>query len=175
MLRIFSRLRPPLCSLNLAPVFTTRAPIRPFSSSRNRKGTDEERDVGKEKDDVVPGVFVFGNDPQCPPRLFVVQPRLRPDSILDLKLSEALNLAKSLEEPRGGFFREDLTPKQIPSHLVVQNPIARSSKSHAGLSLPAHVSSVSEIMFSPDVFRVAIGVHSYFFILFPRFISFINA
>ncbi|KAL0905290.1 hypothetical protein M5K25_023699 [Dendrobium thyrsiflorum] len=144
MLRIFSRLRPPLCSLshslNLAPVFTTRVPIRtnspspfcaPFSSSRKRKGSDEERDVGKEKDDVVPGVFVFGNDPQSPPRLFVVQPRLRPDSILDLKLSEALNLAKSLEEPRGGFFREDLTPKQIPSHLVVQNPIARSSKSHA--------------------------------------------
>ncbi|KAH0434497.1 hypothetical protein IEQ34_026810 [Dendrobium chrysotoxum] len=144
MLRIFSRLRPPLCSLShsliLAPGFTTRAPIRtnspspfcaPFSSSRKRKGSDEDRDVGKEKDDVLPGVFVFGNDPQSPPRLFVVQPRLRPDSFLDLKLSEALNLAKSLEEPRGGFFREDLTPKQIPSHLVVQNPIARSSKSHA--------------------------------------------
>ncbi|PKU76207.1 GTP-binding protein [Dendrobium catenatum] len=168
MLRIFSRLRPPICSLsrslNLVPVFTRRGPIRtnspspfcaPFSSSRKRKGIDEERDVGKEKDDVVPGVFVFGNDPQSPPRLFVVQPRLRPDSILDLKLSEALNLTKSLEEPRGGFFREDLTPKQIPSHLVVQNPIARSSKSHAGLSLPA---PVSELIFSPDVFRTVVDI-----------------
>ncbi|XP_020576917.1 GTP-binding protein At3g49725, chloroplastic [Phalaenopsis equestris] len=144
VMRIVSRVRPPtgyLCrSLNPPPLFPIRAPIPVnspspfgalFSSFRKRKGSDEEREEGKEKDVAVPGVFLFANDLQSPPRLFVVQPRVRPESILDLKLSEALNLAKSLEEPRGGFVQADFTAKQISSHLVVQNPIARSSKSHA--------------------------------------------
>ncbi|KAK8939094.1 GTP-binding protein [Platanthera zijinensis] len=38
---------------------------------------------------------------------------------------------KSLEEQRDGFFQGEVSSKKIPSHLVVQNPSARSTKSHA--------------------------------------------
>ncbi|KAK8970360.1 GTP-binding protein [Platanthera guangdongensis] len=145
MQRILSRLRPPLRStsnalLIFSPPSCRRSPIpenlpppwaSPFSSSRKRKGADEEREVGKDDDGAVPGVFLFGSDPQSPPKMFVVQPRLRPDSVLHSKLSEALNLAKSLEEQRDGLFQGEVSSKKIPSHLVVQNPSARSTKSHA--------------------------------------------
>lgn len=81
------------------------------------------------------GVFVFGRDLTRPPRLLVVQPRLRPDSVLQWKLSEALNLANSLEEPRDGSYAEDFLSKELPPHLVVQNPGARGLRAHAGLLL----------------------------------------
>lgn len=68
----------------------------------------------------------FNTDPKSPPRLFVVQPRFRPDSILNPKLDEALNLANSLEEQRDGFYDTEFLNKQMPPHLVVQNPAARS-------------------------------------------------
>ncbi|PKA54784.1 GTP-binding protein [Apostasia shenzhenica] len=152
MLRAISRLRSPLQSLShshLPALWSTslkllptppppppppllRTPwAAPFSSSRKRKGGGEEREESKEEEDAVPGVFIFGRDPQRPPRLFVVQPRLRPDSVLDSKLSEALNLAKSLEEHREGFFQEDFASKEVPPHTVVQNPAGRSAKAHA--------------------------------------------
>ncbi|CAN6450311.1 unnamed protein product [Victoria cruziana] len=71
------------------------------------------------------------NDPTRPPKLFVVQPRLRPDILLKAKLDEALNLANSLEEQRDGVFAVEFGEKKAPPHLVVQNPAARSLKAHA--------------------------------------------
>ncbi|WMV16982.1 hypothetical protein MTR67_010367 [Solanum verrucosum] len=68
----------------------------------------------------------FNSDPKSPPRLFVVQPRFRPDSVLKPKLNEALNLANSLEEQRDGFYDTEFLDKQMPHHLVVQNPASRS-------------------------------------------------
>ncbi|XP_028082947.1 GTP-binding protein At3g49725, chloroplastic [Camellia sinensis] len=68
-------------------------------------------------------------DPTSPPRLFVVQPRLRPQPFLQAKLDEALSLANSLEEQRDGFFDTELWDKELPPHVVVQNPAARSRHS----------------------------------------------
>ncbi|XP_019173102.1 PREDICTED: GTP-binding protein At3g49725, chloroplastic [Ipomoea nil] len=68
-----------------------------------------------------------GNDEYStlPSRIFVVQPRLRPDSVLKPKLDEALNLANSLEERRDGFYETEFSEKEVPPHIVVQNPAAR--------------------------------------------------
>nr|CAD1837321.1 unnamed protein product [Ananas comosus var. bracteatus] len=104
-----------------------------FSTSsrrRKRKEGDEEDDDGDRGGGGL-GLFVLGRDPTRPPRLFVVQPRLRPDALLDSKLAEALNLANSLEEPRDGFYDSDFASKDLPPHLVVQNPAARSARAHA--------------------------------------------
>lgn len=91
----------------------------PFSRSPSRqKKEDEHNDVS-----------LFGRDPNTPPKLFVVQPRIRPDTRLQAKLSEALNLANSLEEQRDGFFDTELCDKEFPPHVVVQNPAARSIRS----------------------------------------------
>ncbi|KAA8546613.1 hypothetical protein F0562_002648 [Nyssa sinensis] len=68
----------------------------------------------------------FNRDPSSPPKLFVVQRRLRPDTLLQAKLNEALNLANSLEEQRDGYFDTELCDKELPPHVVVQNPEARS-------------------------------------------------
>lgn len=75
---------------------------------------------------------LFNRDPKRPPKLFVVQPRLRPDTLLQAKLEEALNLANSLEEQRDGYYDTEFCEKGLPPHLVVQNPAVRSSKSRAG-------------------------------------------
>lgn len=56
----------------------------------------------------------------------VVQPRLRPEPVLKAKLDEALSLANSLEEQRDGFFDTELWEKELPPHLIVQNPVGRS-------------------------------------------------
>ncbi|KAI3699510.1 hypothetical protein L2E82_43882 [Cichorium intybus] len=64
-------------------------------------------------------------NPDTPPRLFVVQPRFRPDAILKIKLDEALNLANSLEEQRDGYYGTDFSKKESPPHIVVQNPAYR--------------------------------------------------
>ncbi|XP_038990080.1 uncharacterized protein LOC103704272 [Phoenix dactylifera] len=121
----------PLSSSCLRDLVRSSPPIprlcSPFSSRRRRRGEGEEGRA-KEEDDVLGGVFVFGRDPTRPPRLFVVQPRLRPDSVLQWKLSEALNLANSLEEPRDGFYAEDFESKELPPHLVVQNPARRAPR-----------------------------------------------
>ncbi|KAL6224988.1 hypothetical protein ACLB2K_003842 [Fragaria x ananassa] len=79
----------------------------------------------QEKEDRNEVVSLLNRDPNAPPRLFVVQPRLRPDSILQAKLNEALNLANSLEEQRDGSFGNNLCDKETPPHVVVQNPLAR--------------------------------------------------
>ncbi|XAR51403.1 hypothetical protein NMG60_11006022 [Bertholletia excelsa] len=70
----------------------------------------------------------YYRDPTAPPRLFVVQPRLRPESILQAKLDEALSLANSLEEQRDGFFDTEIWEKELPPYVVVQNPAARSPR-----------------------------------------------
>uniref|UniRef100_A0A1D1YXI9 GTP-binding protein At3g49725, chloroplastic n=1 Tax=Anthurium amnicola TaxID=1678845 RepID=A0A1D1YXI9_9ARAE len=153
MLRVLSRLRSPIRSLHQAipsisspqkpsepPPSSPRGrhllpsppfspPLRrPFSSRRRKRG--EEREEG---DNVGDGLFLLGDgDPtRRPPRLFVVQPRLRPDSVLHSKLSEALNLANSLEDQRDGFYAEEFEDKELPPHIIVQNPLARSLRAHA--------------------------------------------
>ncbi|KZV29907.1 GTP-binding protein chloroplastic [Dorcoceras hygrometricum] len=68
------------------------------------------------------------SDPDAPPRLFVVQPRLRPQNILKAKLEEALNLANSLDQQRDGFYQTEFLDKEIPPHVVVQNPTAKSPR-----------------------------------------------
>ncbi|CAI9762021.1 unnamed protein product [Fraxinus pennsylvanica] len=70
----------------------------------------------------------LNTDPDGPPRIFVVQPRLRPDSSLKTKLHEALNLANSLDEQRDGYYDTEFLAKEMPPHLVVQNPIARAPR-----------------------------------------------
>ena len=74
----------------------------------------------------------MNRDPGSPPKLFVVQPRLRPESLLQSKLSEALNLANSLEQRREGFYAEEFREKKVPPHIIVQNPLIRSLKARAG-------------------------------------------
>ncbi|XP_047315472.1 GTP-binding protein At3g49725, chloroplastic [Impatiens glandulifera] len=126
MLRaISSRLRdvaPPLRSLKhpLDPLsssilsFHSIAAVKsPFSQS-----LPLQKSEGRHPDEV-------NREPTAPPRLLVVQPRLRPDNVLHSKLAEALNLANSLEEQRDGFFDTQLSEKQLPHHVVVQNPAAR--------------------------------------------------
>ncbi|XP_073065301.1 GTP-binding protein At3g49725, chloroplastic [Primulina eburnea] len=70
----------------------------------------------------------LNSDPDAPPRLFVVQPRFRPQIFLKAKLDEALNLANSLEQQRDGFYQTEFLDKEIPPHLVVQNPTAKSPR-----------------------------------------------
>ncbi|KAL4568806.1 hypothetical protein LXL04_024422 [Taraxacum kok-saghyz] len=89
-------------------------PLSSFPNSQVRH-THEEAD-GDE----------YNKDPDSPPRLFVVQPRFRPDAILKTKLDEALNLANSLEEQRDGYYGTDFSKKEIPPHIVVQNPAYRT-------------------------------------------------
>lgn len=68
------------------------------------------------------------NDPNTHPRLLVVQPRFRPDSLLKTKLDEALNLANSLEQQRDGFYDTHFEDKELPPHIVVQNPAYRVTR-----------------------------------------------
>ncbi|PIA25274.1 hypothetical protein AQUCO_12000018v1, partial [Aquilegia coerulea] len=82
-------------------------------------------------DEVYENNFIYNKDPEKPPKLFVVQPRFRSEITLKAKLSEALNLANSLEEQRDGFFISDFSDKKLPSHLIVQNPLQRSAKGHS--------------------------------------------
>ncbi|CAK9184119.1 unnamed protein product [Ilex paraguariensis] len=88
----------------------------PFSHSRplHRRQDDYDEDSNR--------------DPTSPPKLFVVQPRLRPDTLLQAKLNEGLNLANSLEEQRDGFYDTEFSEKELPPHVIVQNPAARSPR-----------------------------------------------
>ncbi|XVF59215.1 hypothetical protein PTKIN_Ptkin07bG0257200 [Pterospermum kingtungense] len=92
----------------------------PFSTSKQQsKGTEDNQNTL---------ISLFNRDPTDPPRLFVVQPRLRPRTFLQAKLNEALCLANSLEEQRDGYFDSDFFDKELPPHVVVQNPCLKSSK-----------------------------------------------
>ncbi|RWR77926.1 GTP-binding protein, chloroplastic [Cinnamomum micranthum f. kanehirae] len=110
---------PTLTSLSSSILFS------PFSHSSRQKKLDEDDSSGDDDR------FVVYKDPKSPPRLFVVQPRLRPDTLMQAKLSEALNLANSLEEQRDSDLDGDFGSEEMPPHLVVQNPAARSPKAHA--------------------------------------------
>ncbi|XP_022740872.1 GTP-binding protein At3g49725, chloroplastic [Durio zibethinus] len=95
----------------------------PYSTSKQQnKGTEDSQNAA---------VSLFNRDPSDPPRLFVVQPRLRPATFLQAKLNEALCLANSLEEQRDGYFDSDFFDKELPAHVVVQNPSLKSSKIRA--------------------------------------------
>ncbi|XP_058069656.1 GTP-binding protein At3g49725, chloroplastic isoform X1 [Magnolia sinica] len=98
----------------------------PFSSqsSRQKKADEDYEDDGG-------GEFIVNRDPKSPPKLFIIQPRLRPDTLLQAKLDEALNLANSLEERRDGDECGEFGEREMPPHLIVQNPAARSPKAHA--------------------------------------------
>lgn len=101
------------------------------TTSRRKKGkgdSDSESDDRKGS-----GLSLLGSDPSRAPKLFVVQPKHRPEPVLQSKLEEALNLANSLEQPRDGFYEEEFESKGLPPHLVVQNPAIRSTRAHAGL------------------------------------------
>ncbi|KAE9599697.1 putative GTP-binding protein, middle [Lupinus albus] len=71
------------------------------------------------------------SDSSQPPKLFVVQPRLRPEKYLQAKLNEAMCLANSLEEQRDGEFYTDFFDKELPPHILVQNPSIKGHKPRA--------------------------------------------
>ncbi|CAL0322864.1 unnamed protein product [Lupinus luteus] len=71
------------------------------------------------------------SDTTQPPKLFVVQPRLRPEKYLQAKLNEAMCLANSLEEQRDGEFYTDFFDKELPPHILVQNPSVKGHKPRA--------------------------------------------
>ncbi|XP_030538933.2 GTP-binding protein At3g49725, chloroplastic [Rhodamnia argentea] len=100
---------------------------RPFSRSWTRNDDDGGGGGGGDVESLI------NRDPRSPPRLFVVQPRLRPDALLRAKLNEALCLANSLEDQRDGFFATDFFDKALPPHAVVQNPLIRSHRARADM------------------------------------------
>lgn len=116
-----------LCSNQaLSPPPSFRILTSPYSSSSKQQKKEKEQ----ESNDVV-SLLTDNRDPDSPPRLFVVQPRLRPDTFLQAKLNEALCLANSLEEQRDGYFLSDFFDKALPPHLLVQNPAAKAHKPRA--------------------------------------------
>ncbi|KAE8649266.1 GTP-binding protein At3g49725, chloroplastic [Cucumis sativus] len=88
----------------------------PFSHSSKHKKEDSD------------DLSLFNRDLTAPPKLFVVQPRLRPYTFLQAKLNEALCLANSLEEQRDGYFHIDFFDKDVPPYVVVQNPSVRGAR-----------------------------------------------
>ncbi|KAL6636988.1 hypothetical protein ACP70R_024560 [Stipagrostis hirtigluma subsp. patula] len=104
--------------------------LRALSTRRGKRSSPTASPADSDDEGPVRGLFVLSHDPERPPRLLVVQPRLRPGSLLDSKLAEALNLANSLEEPRDGFYQDEFASKGAPPHLIVQNPASRG-RSHA--------------------------------------------
>ncbi|KAL5707204.1 hypothetical protein ACHQM5_025283 [Ranunculus cassubicifolius] len=119
-LRNLSQLRHPN-SLSGISSNTLQSSLYPYSSSRHQTPIDQ----------VYNNNFIYNKDPNRPPKLFVVQPRYRFEHVLKAKLSEALNLANSLEEQRDGYFMGDINDKGLPKHIVVQNPGVGSSKRHS--------------------------------------------
>ncbi|CAM0875996.1 unnamed protein product [Alopecurus aequalis] len=106
-------------------------PLRALSSGRGKRSSPTAPPPEPEDEGLMRGLFVLSRDPAHPPRLLVVQPRLRPGALLDSKLAEALNLASSLEEARDSFDQSESAHKSAPPHLVVQNPASRG-RNHAG-------------------------------------------
>ncbi|PPD86035.1 hypothetical protein GOBAR_DD17036 [Gossypium barbadense] len=111
----------------------SRSQLSPSSSFSILSSSYSTLNQGSEDNQSTAG-SVFSRDPSDPPRLFVVQPRLRPATFLQAKLNEALCLANSLEEQRDGYFHSDFFDKELPPHVVVQNPSLKSSKIRAGIS-----------------------------------------
>lgn len=120
----------------------------PFSSKRHAPKTSEVEDEPRSKD----SVLLYPKDPSSAPKLFLVQPRLAPPKILQAKLNEALCLANSLEEQRYGYFESDFFDKELPPHVVVQNPVRRSSKPRVGpcLDVLRNMPSICSTIFLRD-------------------------
>ncbi|CAH9110808.1 unnamed protein product [Cuscuta epithymum] len=114
MLRAISQLRCQQFTLRAAHLFLPHLPScfrsLSFSPPPLQRRQDEDRHDECSK---------------FPSNILVVQPRLKPDSALKLKLEEALNLANSLEEQRDGSYETEFSEKSIPPHIVVQNPAAK--------------------------------------------------
>ena len=110
--------------------------LRVLSTRRGKRSSPTLSPADCDDEGPLRRLFVLSRDPECPPRLLVVQPRLRPGSLLESKLAEALNLANSLEERRDGFYHSEFGAKGAPPHFVVQNPASRG-RSHAGIQLYA--------------------------------------
>ncbi|GKU94939.1 hypothetical protein SLEP1_g8360 [Rubroshorea leprosula] len=111
----------PLTSISVPSSSSFSILSSPYSTSKHHGKNGEEEQF----------VSLFNRDPTSPPLLFLVQPRLRPKTFLQAKLNEALCLANSLEEQRDGYFDTDFFEKELPPHVVVQNPSLRSSKPRA--------------------------------------------
>ncbi|BAT80853.1 hypothetical protein LR48_Vigan07g033800 [Vigna angularis] len=82
-----------------------------------------------------------------PPKLLVVQPRMRPEKLLQAKLNEALCLANSLEDQRDGYFHTDFFDKPLPPHVLVQNRVPRvdSYFGHGTVdNIKCHVNAAAE-------------------------------
>lgn len=101
------------------------------------------------------------SDHDTPPKLLVVQPRLRSEKLLQAKLNEALCLANSLEDQRDGYFHTDFFDKPLPPHVLVQNPSLKGHKPRAG-----SVSSLNTFFFFAIYFLYLI----FFFFLFFRYV-----
>ncbi|KAL6530006.1 hypothetical protein OROMI_028651 [Orobanche minor] len=128
MLRTIFYLRSPpslLTLINLPSPSSTSKIILPqfppLSSSFSNSPVLERKQLNPNDDE-------SNQDADAPPRLFVIQPRIRPELRLKAKLEEALNLANSLEQRRDGFYETEFLDKEMPPHLVVQNPMARSPR-----------------------------------------------
>ncbi|XP_057868686.2 GTP-binding protein At3g49725, chloroplastic isoform X2 [Cryptomeria japonica] len=118
-----------------------KAPHKPHLDHSNHAGiinspsklsipTTQFRNFSSERDNDESEYF-YNRDTKEPPKLFVVQPRVRSECVLQAKLLEAINLADSLEEQREeGCGSKTYVRKKTP-HLLVQNPGTRSTKSHA--------------------------------------------
>ncbi|KAJ1697215.1 hypothetical protein LUZ63_005727 [Rhynchospora breviuscula] len=123
-------LRPSTCIRKLLSS-QTQTPFLSFSFSSTTTSRRKKNKGDSDPDSIDHNGSVLFVDPSRAPKLFVVQPRLRPQPVLDSKLEEALNLANSLEQPRDGFYEEEFESKGLPPHLVVQNPAIRSTRAHA--------------------------------------------
>ncbi|GAB2282733.1 hypothetical protein Dimus_017272 [Dionaea muscipula] len=111
--------------LHYSPSPSNLGPIRIFSAAFSHTSSLHGR-RGASKGEELNGDLNNG-----PPKLFVVQPRLRPQALLQAKLNEALNLANSLEEQRDGYFETEFSEKELPPHVLVHNPHSRSRKGRA--------------------------------------------
>ncbi|XVF17471.1 hypothetical protein REPUB_Repub10bG0125100 [Reevesia pubescens] len=129
MLRILSLSR--TCLRSRSHSISHQPSLSPFSIFSSSYSTSSKQQNKGTEDSQNTDVSLFNRDPIDPPRLFVVQPRLRPATFLQAKLNEALCLANSLEEQRDGYFDSDFFDKELPPHVVVQNPSLKSSKIRA--------------------------------------------
>nr|GMC64043.1 GTP-binding protein At3g49725, chloroplastic [Ipomoea batatas]GME21786.1 GTP-binding protein At3g49725, chloroplastic [Ipomoea batatas] len=120
MLRAISQIRSYPLSLRTLASLSSLQPSFDFSINTSFRSLSSSPLLQRRQDEQ-------GHDDysSLPSRIFVVQPRWRPDSVLKPKLDEALNLANSLEERRDGFYETEFSEKEVPPHIVVQNPAAR--------------------------------------------------
>ncbi|XP_031110010.1 GTP-binding protein At3g49725, chloroplastic [Ipomoea triloba] len=120
MLRAISQIRSYPLSLRTLASLSSLQPSFDFSINTSFRSLSSSPQLQRRQDEQ-------GHDDysSLPSRIFVVQPRWRPDFVLKPKLDEALNLANSLEERRDGFYETEFSEKEVPPHIVVQNPAAR--------------------------------------------------